>query len=69
MISETHIPVIAQSVMELMKSRDREKVAAHAITHMRHGFGGHPFGADEGIAKERKTGRVGPLQRPNEDGR
>jgi len=26
---------------------------------MRHGFGGHPFGAEEGIAKERKEGRVG----------
>ncbi|MFW5678607.1 MAG: NADP-dependent phosphogluconate dehydrogenase [Rhodosalinus sp.] len=69
MISETPIPVIAQSLMELMKSRDRDAVAPRAITHMRHGFGGHPFGADESIAKERKTGRVGPLHRPDNHGR
>ena len=28
---------------------------------MRHGFGGHPFGKDEEIAKERKEGRVGDI--------
>ncbi len=63
MVSETPVPVIAQSVMELMKTRDGAQTAARAITHMRHGFGGHPFGHDEGIARERKTGRVGPLYR------
>jgi 6-phosphogluconate dehydrogenase len=26
---------------------------------MRHGFGGHPYGADAGIVRERETGRVG----------
>jgi 6-phosphogluconate dehydrogenase len=26
---------------------------------MRHGFGGHPYGSDAGIAHERHTGRVG----------
>jgi hypothetical protein len=25
---------------------------------MRHGFGGHPFGRDEGIIEERKTSRI-----------
>jgi hypothetical protein len=25
---------------------------------MRHGFGGHPFGKDEYIAKERKNSRI-----------
>lgn len=69
MISETPVPVIAQSVMELMKSRDRGAVTARAITHMRHGFGGHPFGTDESIAKARRTGRVGPLHRAGKAGR
>lgn len=69
MIPEKPIPVIAQSVMELMRSRDRAAVAARAITHMRHGFGGHPFGDDKDIAKERRTGRVGPLHRPAKDSR
>ena len=26
---------------------------------MRHGFGGHPYGANEAIRQERQTGRVG----------
>jgi 6-phosphogluconate dehydrogenase len=26
---------------------------------MRHGFGGHPYGPDEAIRRERETGRVG----------
>jgi 6-phosphogluconate dehydrogenase len=68
MISETPIPVIGQSVMELMKTRDRRMVAARAVTHMRHRFGGHPFGADESIAKERRHGRVGPLHRNGRGG-
>jgi 6-phosphogluconate dehydrogenase len=68
-ISETPIPVIAQSVMELMKSRDQRNTAARAITHMRHGFGGHPFGQDDSVEKERERGRVGPLHRPDHAGR
>lgn len=64
MNSETPIPVIAQSVMALMETRNRAGVAARAITHMRHGFGGHPFGSDARIASEREAGRVGPLHRP-----
>jgi 6-phosphogluconate dehydrogenase len=55
---EIPIPVISQSIMELFKSRERDGVAYKAIALIRHGFGGHPFGEDEYIAKERKTGRV-----------
>ncbi len=56
---EVPIPVIAQSVMELFKSREDSNVAAKAVALMRHGFGGHPFGKAEGVAKERRTGKVG----------
>jgi 6-phosphogluconate dehydrogenase len=56
---EVPIPVITQSVVQLLASRDRSNGAARAVAMMRHGFGGHPFGADAGIAHERHTGRVG----------
>lgn len=56
---EVPIPVITQSVMQLLASRDEEKIWAKAIAMMRHGFGGHPYGADESIEKERSTGQVG----------
>jgi 6-phosphogluconate dehydrogenase len=55
---EIPIPVISQSVMELFKSRDRDSDTYRSIALMRHGFGGHPFGKDEYIAKERKTSRI-----------
>jgi 6-phosphogluconate dehydrogenase len=58
---EVAIPVIAQSVMQLIASRDDQKNWARAIALMRHGFGGHPFGADRSIARERREGRVGPF--------
>lgn len=56
--SETPIPVISQSVMELFKSRDEQTEAYKAIALMRHGFGGHPFGEDDYIKKERDTSRI-----------
>lgn len=56
---EVSIPVITQSVMQLLASRDDRKNWARAIALMRHGFGGHPFGPAEGIARERRQGRVG----------
>ncbi|HET7843997.1 MAG TPA: NADP-dependent phosphogluconate dehydrogenase [Xanthomonadales bacterium] len=56
---EVSIPVIAQSVMRLIASRDGERNWARAIAMMRHGFGGHPFGPDAAIARERRIGRVG----------
>ena len=56
---EVPVPVIAQSVMQLFASRDDKKHWARAIAMMRHGFGGHPFGPDAGIVRERREGRVG----------
>lgn len=56
---EVPVPVIAQSVMQLFASRDDDQVWAKAVAMMRHGFGGHPFGSDEAIARERREGRVG----------
>jgi 6-phosphogluconate dehydrogenase len=56
---EVPIPVISQSVMQLFASRDDRRLWARAIAMMRHGFGGHPYGADEAIRRERRTGRVG----------
>lgn len=55
---EVPVPVIAQSVMQLFSSRDEEKHWAKAIAMMRHGFGGHPYGSSESVAKERRSGRV-----------
>jgi len=58
---EVAVPVIAESVMQLFTSRDDDQHWARAIAMMRHEFGGHPFGSDEGIARERREGRVGPF--------
>lgn len=57
---EVAIPVITQSVMQLFASRDNQQNWARAVAMMRHEFGGHPFGADKAIARERREGRVGP---------
>ncbi len=56
---EAPIPVIAQSVMQLFASRDDRRLWARAIAMMRHGFGGHPYGANEAIQAERRTGQIG----------
>ena len=58
---EIPIPVISQSVMELFKSRIKVNDTYKAIALMRHGFGGHPFGKDEYIAKERQTSRINKI--------
>lgn len=58
---EIPIPVITQSLIELFRSRERENYSLKAISIMRHGFGGHPFGKNEYIARERKTSRVHPI--------
>lgn len=55
---EIPIPIISQSVMELFKSRTKDSDTYRAIALMRHGFGGHPYGKDEYIARERKTSRM-----------
>ncbi|HZQ02057.1 MAG TPA: decarboxylating 6-phosphogluconate dehydrogenase [Reyranella sp.] len=59
------IPVITQAVMQLVASRDGHKNWARAIALMRRGFGGHPFGEDPTVQRERRTGRVGGF--PPED--
>jgi 6-phosphogluconate dehydrogenase len=46
-------------VMQLFASRDDTKNWARAIAMMRHGFGGHAFGADAAVADERRRGQVG----------
>ena len=56
---EIPVPVIAAAVMQLSASRDDARDWARAIAVMRHGFGGHPYGADEAIRKARQTSRVG----------
>jgi len=58
---EIPIPVITQSVIELFRSRRKDGDAARAVAIMRHGFGGHPYGKDDYIAKERKTSRIHPV--------
>lgn len=55
---ERPIPVIAQAVMQLFASRDQQGDWARAIAVMRHGFGGHPFGPDEGVRRYRGSSRV-----------
>ncbi len=60
---EVATPVIAQAVMQLFASRDEDKNWARAIAMMRHGFGGHVYGADAATVRERREGRVGGFVR------
>jgi 6-phosphogluconate dehydrogenase len=60
---EVPVPVISQAVMQLFTSRDDRKNWARAIAMMRHGFGGHPYGSDQSIVRERREGRVGGFLR------
>ena len=60
---EVPVPVISQAVMQLFISRDEKKHWARAIAMMRHGFGGHPYGKDQSIVRERREGRVGDFFR------
>lgn len=55
---EVPIPVISQSVMELFRSRDHGLIDYKSVAMMRHGFGGHPFGEEEALKKERLEGRI-----------
>jgi len=48
--------------MQLFESRDDKKNWARAIAMMRHGFGGHPYGSDAAIVRERREGRVGDFE-------
>lgn len=58
---EIPIPIISQSIMELFRSREESNSIYRAIALMRHQFGGHPFGKDEHIQRERKVSRVEKL--------
>jgi 6-phosphogluconate dehydrogenase len=60
---EVPVPVIAQAVMQLLASRDSKKYWARAIAMMRHGFGGHAYGPDEAVVRERRKGRIGSFFR------
>lgn len=60
---EVPVTVISQAVMQLFASRDAKKYWARAVAMMRHGFGGHPYGADQSIIREREEGRVGDFFR------
>ena len=60
---EVPVPVISQAVMQLFASRDEKKNWARAIAMMRHGFGGHPYGSDDAIVRERIEGRIGDFPR------
>jgi 6-phosphogluconate dehydrogenase len=63
---EVPIPIITQSVIQLVASRDRRHNASRAVAMMRHGFGGHPFGQAANIANERHNGRIGGFVRAND---
>ena len=65
MYMEVPVPVMAQSVMQLFASREKTQIWAKAIAMMRHGFGGHPFGEDSGIKREREFGKVGDFPKNN----
>lgn len=66
---EVAVPVIAQSVQQLVASRDARGDAARAVAMMRRAFGGHPYGRDETVARERHESRVGDFADPAGDDR
>jgi 6-phosphogluconate dehydrogenase len=61
---EVPTPVITHSVIQLLASRDKREIAPRAVAAMRHGFGGHPFGANDLVRMERERGRVGEVFAP-----
>jgi 6-phosphogluconate dehydrogenase len=58
---EIAMPITAMSVMSLFQSRGSGMDSNRAVALLRHGYGGHPFGKDPAIAKERKTSRLTKL--------
>jgi 6-phosphogluconate dehydrogenase len=54
---EVPVPVISASVMQLFASRDDRRAWARAVALMRRGFGGHPLGPDEAVARGRRISR------------
>lgn len=63
---EVPVPVMAQAVMQLFASRDDRKYWARSIAMMRNGFGGHLYGKDPKVVRERREGRVGDLFQPGD---
>jgi 6-phosphogluconate dehydrogenase len=55
---EIAIPTISLAVQLLFMSRGSGEDSSRAVALLRHGYGGHPFGEDEHIRKERKTSRL-----------
>lgn len=55
---EIAIPTISLAVQLLFMSRGSGKDCARAVALLRHEYGGHPFGEDAHIEKERKTSRI-----------
>lgn len=55
---EIATPIIAMSIMGLFQSRGSGGDGDRAVALLRHGYGGHPFGKDEAIARERKNSRI-----------
>jgi len=55
---EIAIPTISLAVQLLFMSRGSGEDCARAVALLRHGYGGHPFGKDARIVKERKTSRL-----------
>lgn len=53
------IPVITQSVLQLIASRDENRAWARSLNVLRHKFGGHSLGRDERASSERTDGRLG----------
>jgi len=62
---EVPVPVISASVMQLFASRDERRAWARAVALMRRGFGGHPLGPDEAVARGRRISR---RQKPGSSG-
>jgi len=60
---EVPTPVITQSVVELLRSRDAQADDYRAVAMMRKRFRGHPCGPHGGTRHERKTSRVGEIWR------
>jgi 6-phosphogluconate dehydrogenase len=54
---EVAVPIIAQSVMQLLTSRDSARDSARAVAMMRHEFGGHAYGPSPNARSERVGGR------------
>jgi len=44
---------------ERFQSRGLGNTADRILSAMRHEFGGHPYGKDDAVARERREGRVG----------